>query len=197
MIMLWIAAAVAQPPKPINEANIITRDDYPGEAIQAGSYGLVSMHLEITRDGRVGTCAVSETSGSRPLDHQACRVVKTRARFEPARDAAGQAVPSDYRMAVVFGLGEHMPSTTTEMAMDVAIVPADYRQPVKASIVFGADGHATQCDIRQSSGSAAADRGVCAAITRQMTIPPPKSGSREPAAAARFYIVSLVAAPHS
>lgn len=196
MIALWIAAAaVAQPPKLINGDKIITSDDYPGDALQAGSYGRVSMHLQVAESGKVSACAVTETSGSKPLDNQACRLARTRARFEPARDAAGLALPGEYRTAVMFGLEEHMPLLNIDIKMGVPVLPPDYRQPVKAHVGFGGDGHVMLCDIQQSSGSDAADRGVCDAIRRQIVITPPKSGSTEPAVALRFYTVTLVAAP--
>ena len=69
MIAFWTAPAAAfaapQPPKLIDGTNIITADDYPTAALRAGSYGRVSMHLQVMKAGQVasntGVSSVSMT----------------------------------------------------------------------------------------------------------------------------------------
>jgi hypothetical protein len=78
------------------------------------------------------------------------------------------------------------------MELGVKAIPAGYAQPAQVRVLFGADGKPMRCDTTASSGSAAADRAVCAAIGAQAKVaPPPKSGSDEPAAATRTYIATL------
>jgi TonB family protein len=200
MIWIWIAAAAvaavgAQPPRMLNADHLMTADDYPTAALQAGDYGVVSIHLQVTADGRVGGCAVTETSGSAPLDQATCSLALRRARFDPARDAAGQPIPGDYRTAMTFGIDEHQPLTIIPMRLGVKVLPAGYERPARVQAFFGADGKAIECVTRESSGNADADRAICDAIMREMIVKPPHSGSREPAVAVRTYRASLVPEP--
>ena len=195
MIALWIAtadtAALTQPPKPIETKPFLTFQDYPEDAIADGDYGRVSLYLQIGADGRVSNCAVTETSGARSLDDMACAAAKKRARFEPARDAAGESVAGDYRTGVVFGLGEHQLLSVIPMTLGVKALPSDYDTPAKTRVLFGPDGRVENCAVMTSSGSAGADAAICTVVQRDLRIAPPKSGSREPAAAVRFYAVRL------
>ena len=200
MIWIWIAAAAvppggAQPPRLLNAEHLMTADDYPTAALQAGDYGVVSIHLQVTAEGRVGGCAVTETSGSAPLDQATCSLALRRARFEPARDAAGRAIPGDYRTAMTFGINEHQPLTVIPMRLGVKALPTGYARPARVQVFFGAGGKAIDCVTRESSGNADADRAICGAIAREMIVKPPRSGSHEPAVAVRTYLTSLVPEP--
>jgi protein TonB len=74
----------------------ITTDDYPPSAIRAEEQGVVGIAVTIGADGRVNGCTVTGSSGSGTLDAAACRLYQRRARFDPARDDAGNAVASSY-----------------------------------------------------------------------------------------------------
>lgn len=200
MIALWIAAevagaTVAQPPKLVGDKAIIRADDYPEDALRAGSYGRVSLHLQITADGQVGSCAVTETSGSHSLDIVSCFAAKHRAHFDPARDAEGRAVAGDFRTGLVFGIEEHQPLPVIPMTLGVKALPSGYTQPARTQVWFGPDGHATHCATTQSSGSPPADTVICTVILRELVIPKPVSASPEPALAVRSYAVTLSTAP--
>jgi TonB family protein len=200
MIWIWMAAeaaaaGTAQPPQMLNAEHIMTADDYPTAALRAGDYGVVSIHLQVAADGRVSGCAVTETSGSAPLDQVTCNIALRRARFAPARDAAGLAIAGDYRTAMTFGIDEHQPLTTIPMRLGVKMLPAGYERPAKVQVFFDADGKAVDCVTRASSGNADADRAICRAIARELHVTPPRSGSREPAVAVRSYVTSLVPEP--
>ncbi len=200
MIGLWIAADIAsaglaQPPKLVGDKSFLHVDDYPEEALRAGSYGRVSLRLRITTEGQVSDCAVTETSGSRPLDIVSCFAAKHRAHFEPARDAEGHAIAGDYRTGLVFGIEDHQPLSLIPMTLGVKALPPSYIQPTRAQVWFGPDGHAVHCETTMSSGSASADGVVCAVIQRELVIPKPVSASAEPALAVRSYSVTLSTAP--
>jgi hypothetical protein len=114
-----------------------------------------------------------------------------RARFEPARQASGTAITSEYRMAASWGVGEHMPSAARDVTLQVSKVPSDYRTPAKARLLLDGTGHVTTCEVTSSSGSAAADRAVCAYL-KQFTVSSPKSGSEGvPAMAVRYLTARL------
>jgi TonB family protein len=105
--LLLAAAALAAPPAPAsaaqgpaqpararaNLASYVTGDDYPAAAIAAGHQGTVRFRLLIGTNGRVTACEVVGSSGSAILDSTTCRILRARARFTPATDAAGKPVP--------------------------------------------------------------------------------------------------------
>lgn len=68
---------------------LIGDTDYPASALRAGEQGTVRFTLEVGPYGRVTNCTVTESSGSAALDAATCRLMRTRARFTPARDSAG------------------------------------------------------------------------------------------------------------
>jgi protein TonB len=87
------AAPAPTPPTDWPPAGLFSDDDYPAAALRAGDEGLVRYRIEIGASGRVSNCAVTGSSGSAALDQATCRIVRTRTRFTPARDGAGNAVP--------------------------------------------------------------------------------------------------------
>jgi TonB family protein len=69
-----------------NLGRLFSDDDYPDVAVMKGQSGRVGFALLIGEDGRVADCTIVATSGVPSLDSQACALLKTRAKFEPARD---------------------------------------------------------------------------------------------------------------
>ena len=65
--------------------------DYPAEAVRKGEQGEVVADLLVNPTGGVETCSVVLSSGFADLDQATCAVIHTRARFMPAKDAAGKA----------------------------------------------------------------------------------------------------------
>lgn len=200
MIAFWIAAEVAssgiaQPAKLIDDKSFIHAYDYPEDAFRAGSYGRVSLHLQITAEGRVSACSITETSGSLSLDSTSCSAAKHRARFLPARDAQGRAIAGDYLAGLSFGIGDHQPLPLIPMTLRVKVLPPGYTRPARAQVWFGPDGHAVQCETTISTGSSLADGMICSVIQRELVIQKPISASTEPALAVRSYLVSLSTAP--
>ena len=191
--MLWMlmAAAATQPPTLIKNSLVLHDRDYPTKAIENGDAGVVTAHLSVTPAGRVGGCKVTETSGSDALDALTCRITTNRARFTPAHDADGQTTAGDYYVAVTWGTNKDVMPITIPMQMGVKALPVGYARPAQMRVLFGGDGKPMRCETATSSGSAVADRAVCAAITREASMTPPKSGSDEPAAATRTYVATL------
>ena len=64
-------------------------DDYPQSAIERDEQGSVTVRLTVGTNGRVANCDVTSSSGSRTLDSATCRILRSRARFTPARDNRG------------------------------------------------------------------------------------------------------------
>jgi protein TonB len=85
-------AAPPGPPKG-DLRTLFSGDDYPAEAQMKGEEGTVQARLTIDVDGLVSDCAIIRSSGHRSLDDATCRILQRRARFSPARDQYGRAVP--------------------------------------------------------------------------------------------------------
>lgn len=85
---------------------LFTEDDYPEEAMEKDEAGTVEYRLQVGADGRVSDCIVHKSSGSAALDSTACRLLIERARFKPAADAAGKAVPDTHRGRITWTLPE-------------------------------------------------------------------------------------------
>lgn len=80
-------------PKPVGSpGQWVLDDDYPAEAIRRGEQGAVAFALDVDVTGRVTGCSVTASSKSTVLDETRCRLMQTRASFEPARDARGKAI---------------------------------------------------------------------------------------------------------
>jgi protein TonB len=87
-----------------NLAGLFTAEDYPEDAISNNEQGTVAVTLQIDSGGDVSGCTVEQSSGSETLDRATCSILTERARFAPARDLAGNAVPDRYTQRVVWRL---------------------------------------------------------------------------------------------
>ena len=83
-----------------NLVSLFSTEDYPREASHRLEQGTVAVVLLIDRDGRVTDCLIESSSGFPLLDSQTCRILWTRARFEPGRDSKGNPVESAYRQRI-------------------------------------------------------------------------------------------------
>ncbi|QIL02328.1 TonB family protein [Sphingomonas sinipercae] len=69
--------------------SLFSGDDFPAGVEDEGT---TQATLSIGTDGRVSNCSITRSSGSRALDSATCRVLKSRARFTPARDSSGNPI---------------------------------------------------------------------------------------------------------
>lgn len=89
------AQTMASPPVPVGSAvDWIHPDDYPPASIRMGEEGRVSVQLAVDATGAVTGCTVTNSSGHPVLDARTCALLTLRAHFQPAYDAAGQAMPA-------------------------------------------------------------------------------------------------------
>ena len=75
---------------------IFKSEDYPQDAIDANQTGTTSFLLMIGKDGSVMDCVISQSSGIASLDAMGCQVIRERAKFKPAIDAAGKPTVDTY-----------------------------------------------------------------------------------------------------
>ena len=85
-----LAAIVTKPKAEL--AAFFSTEDYPSEAWSTGKGGTVGVLIWVEATGRVSTCEVIETSAAAVLEKATCDVLIKRAKFNPAKDAAGRTV---------------------------------------------------------------------------------------------------------
>lgn len=73
---------------------IVHADDYPAQARERNESGSTRVSLLIDEAGALKDCAVEEHSGVASIDAQSCALLMKRARYAPARDAAGKPIKS-------------------------------------------------------------------------------------------------------
>lgn len=86
-------AALRQRPVTTNMLGV-GPDDYPRAALRTATQGRVIVRIDVGAEGRATDCLPVATSGSAIIDATTCRVIRSRARFRPALDAAGRRVPA-------------------------------------------------------------------------------------------------------
>jgi TonB family protein len=79
--------ARARPLEPLS--HWISDSDYPPSAQRRNAQGVTYFRLRINPIGNVETCTITRSSGDAELDDAACRVMRIRGRFSPARDSHG------------------------------------------------------------------------------------------------------------
>ena len=89
-----------------NLAQYFSNDDYPVEALRRGAQGTVAFRLDIDASGTPTACTIEQSSGDAALDQATCDIVRTRARFRPARDAQGRPVPDTHSARVTWRIDE-------------------------------------------------------------------------------------------
>ena len=113
---VYVPTPVAAPPAPApappaprasqaaglkgNPGQFFGDDAYPAAAIRAEAQGRVVAKLTVGTDGRVTDCTVTASSGNSDLDSTTCRIAKSRVRFTPAKDDAGQPITSSFNLPV-------------------------------------------------------------------------------------------------
>jgi TonB family protein len=97
----WMPASAASE-KPRWVGNFLTDADYPKEARQRGQTGRVDVQLLIDAQGVVRDVKV--LAASHPLLTEVVLKKLREAKFRPAYDGAGNAVPSRLKMPIVFEL---------------------------------------------------------------------------------------------
>ena len=87
-----------------NLQGLITSDDYPSQALNNEEQGTVTVSLSIGSNGRVTGCNTTSSSGSRTLDSATCRILRSRARFTPARDNQGNPTTGTFTQRIQWRL---------------------------------------------------------------------------------------------
>jgi protein TonB len=104
LVLALVQQAATDPVPASHPPTWITYRDYPQQALRAGEQGKVAFRLDVAANGRVTGCTITLSSGSELLDSTACRLLKRRARFTPARNAAGEKVAGTWSNAFAWSM---------------------------------------------------------------------------------------------
>jgi outer membrane biosynthesis protein TonB len=185
--------AVATPPHLTNGRYLVSSNDYPDGALAEGAIGIVSMLVHVSAQGKPLGCAVTEASKSEDLNQRSCRLMLSRAQFEPAHDAQGAAIDGDYRTAMNWGTGDRLIISSYQVDLQVNHLPKDYRSAIETQLMFDQTGRVADCTILTSSGSTLADQTACNHARQTMVLPSKVASiGHVPAAAIRYATVRLL-----
>jgi hypothetical protein len=149
MSLLILVAAATSPT--FSAAIPIHRDswispviDFPRRGINRESYTLVTTEMVINPRGGVIDCRSRVVAGNPGMGPYTCGLLRKRALFKPARDAAGQRVYGLNREAITWMMVEKLPSSfeppsASHFAVRVPSLPPGTKRPAKASIQFAVD----------------------------------------------------------
>jgi TonB family protein len=119
----------ARAERPLQE--LVSSDDYPAEALRLGMEGRVYFRLQVDAAGQVESCKIVRSSSHDLLDRTTCELMRSRARFTPARDSSGKNVPDTVSNAIRWqiqqepGLTFEPTSITTTVEMTAAGLRCD------------------------------------------------------------------------
>jgi protein TonB len=99
---LPVIVAPPQPRAPLQA--LISVNDYPASALANREQGRVEFRLDVGPSGRVHGCTITRSSGSSALDSTTCRILRSRARYTPARNSNGMPVGCPVEDAVEWRL---------------------------------------------------------------------------------------------
>lgn len=139
---------------------VITSDDYPRSAADAGEEGPVAFEALVGPDGRVDKCTVIVSSRYSDLDAATCRVVQTRARFSPAEDSSGRPAYGIFRGVITWSLGNATHGTLDpQLELNINQAPAGVKLPMVMTLSYWTqpDGRATDCKLGEGSADAPAE----------------------------------------
>lgn len=136
-LLALLASAQAEPSAPPVRAHAdlaayFRTADYPAAAMLAGAEGRVAVSVSVGADGAVTGCRVTASSGSAALDDGTCRVMRERARYTPARDAAGRPVADMVAEQVNWALPREPVGARARANLASYVRPEDY--PADAQI---------------------------------------------------------------
>lgn len=75
---------------------------YPTRALRYGLTGTVGLTVTVMPDGKATDCVVTQSSGHAELDFAACKEIREKARFDPARDADGKPISAQFSTKITF-----------------------------------------------------------------------------------------------
>lgn len=168
------SAQRARPMQPLG--SYFSPDDYP--AMEHGiQEGIVGFRLTIGPNGRVTECRVTRSGGSNALNETTCHILRTRARYTPARDSAGNPTIGTDSGSVRWQYPEETEAPADRRAgIPIPFTRAERRAPLQSylpardhpaapggraagissvRLVIGMTGRVIACDVVEDRGATA------------------------------------------
>ena len=123
---LLLLAMLADPHPALLKNEIFVPADYP-KKVDPNVDGRVRFTLEIDPNGRPTNCKIESSSGSTRLDENTCRLAVRRARFDPARDADGNAIKGSWTSSIRW-----LPAAASDAAPFSRLTRISWRKPLAA-----------------------------------------------------------------
>ncbi len=138
----------------------ISSADYPPAAIAAHQVGTVVAAYRIAPDGTVAKCDIAQASGSDALDTRSCEIILQRFRFNPARNAAGDAI-EEWR--------------TQKISWKLPVVADEYANASRKGellVYVAKDGSVDTCEVLKPSEDNDWDMKMCALVASSQKFTP-------------------------
>ena len=174
-------------------ADYFSQSWYPPEALRNREQGMVRFEVEVRPNGRVDSCHVTGSSGSRALDEATCAIMADRARFTPARDAAGERVADRFaaRIEWVLPPQDPPPAEDARARANLASYVSDGDYPAEAmrlnqqgtvgfELDISPEGLVTHCHVVSSSGSELLDLTTCQIMLLRARFDPARDEAGNP-----------------
>lgn len=163
-ISILMIASVASAAPVAHRASLmdgsISSADYPPAAIAAHEVGTVVAAYRIAPDGTVAKCDIAQASGSDALDARTCEIILQRFRFNPARNAAGDAI-EEWR--------------TQKISWKLPVVADGYANASRKGellVYVTKDGSVDTCEVLKPSGDKAWDLKMCRLVASSQKFKP-------------------------
>lgn len=134
--------------------------------------------------GRPTLCVVTATSGSPTVDNVACNSLMKRARYTPARDASGQALPQAIRGRLEWhpdSTAQNEHRVTADLSVATPLLPPNARNvSVKIVLIYNRSGAIEQCTVVVPGQPAGINQEACQLASRPGLFPSVKDSTGEP-----------------
>jgi TonB family protein len=139
------AVQLADPHPATSPGSWMSIADYPAGAMARHQEGSVGFRLQVDPSGVVQSCSVTNSSGSSSLDEGTCALLKSRAKFDPARDSNGHAVAGTFASHVQWVYPQVVPAPAAE-PQAVEIHGSERRGDGVSVLWVDETGRITKCD---------------------------------------------------
>lgn len=164
---------------------------YPPLARRRGQEGRVILTIIVDPEGKVRHAKVDKSSGHAILDEAAITAVQA-ARFNPAKNLAGAAIPSSYKLPFNFKLSDEPAPTPSgprnygDAVRDAVLPHIVFSDPsagnpvAEVTLQLAPDGHIQSHRLTRPSGNSAWDAAVLRALQRVRRLPTDHNGKAPP-----------------
>ena len=161
--------------------------------------GTTEFDLMIDVTGRPVRCIPTRSSHSGALDRAACKAMLRHARFQPARDESGTAVPGAWSSSVNWTQSGNAPgSYSQENKADLVVhvtqlAGGETQHMFKLRRVQGANASIESCVVEEAGGNLAIEAALCERARTKLRAAPILDAAGAPTRGVRVHEVMAIA----